>query len=70
MADLTALADNLTQESDELLAKHELLAKGVTLFQVAIALSAIAALTKRRFLWQAGLLLSCGGAVYLILGLR
>jgi len=70
MADLTALADNLTQESDELLAKHELLAKGVTLFQVAIALSAIAALTKRRFLWQTGLLLSCGGAVYLILGLR
>ena len=70
MAGITSLANTLTQESEDLLAKHELLAKGVTLFQVAIALSAIAALTKRRFLWQAGLLLSCGGTVFLILGLR
>jgi hypothetical protein len=70
MADITTQADALTRESDDLMAKHELLAKGVTLFQVAIALSAIAALTKRRFLWQGGLLLSCGGTVFLILGLR
>lgn len=65
-----AKATALAEESETLMAKHELLAKGVTLFQVAIALSAIAALTRRRFLWLTGLLLSCGGTVFLALGLR
>ena len=70
MEDIKTKADGLTEESEALMVKHELLAKGVTLFQVAIALSAIAALTKRRFLWLGGLLLSCGGTVFLVLGLR
>jgi hypothetical protein len=70
MDSIKTQADALAGGSETLMVKHELLAKGVTLFQVAIALSAIAALTKRRFLWVTGLLLSCGGTVFLILGLR
>lgn len=70
MDDLKVKADALDADSEALMAKHELLAKGVTLFQVAIALSAIAALTRRKFLWVAGLLLSCGGTVFLVMGLR
>lgn len=70
MEEIKTEADGLAKESSGLLAQHELLAKGVTLFQVAIALSAIAVLTKRRFLWLGGLALSLGGTVFLILGLR
>ncbi|HTB23510.1 MAG TPA: DUF4337 domain-containing protein [bacterium] len=70
MADIKTEATALAQESEDLMVKHELMAKGVTLFQVAIALSAIAALTRRRFLWQAGLLLGAAGSVFLVLGLR
>ena len=70
MEEIKGEADKLSKESSDLLAQHELLAKGVTLFQVAIALSAIAVLTKRRFLWVGGLVLACGGTVFLVLGLR
>lgn len=70
MEDIKVKADGLAKDSEALMVRHELLAKGVTLFQVAIALSAIAALTKRKFLWVAGLALSCGGTVFLVMGLR
>jgi hypothetical protein len=70
MEDIKTKAEGLEKDSEDLMVKHELLAKGVTLFQVAIALSAIAALTRRRFLWVAGLLLSVGGSAFLFLGLR
>jgi hypothetical protein len=70
MDDKKTQAEALAKDSEDLMVRHELLAKGVTLFQVAIALSAIAALTRRKFLWVTGLALSCGGTVFLILGLR
>jgi hypothetical protein len=41
----------------------------VTFFQVAIALAAIAVLTKKRVLWLGGLVLGLGGAVAFIRGL-
>jgi uncharacterized protein DUF4337 len=43
------------RRSQELMERHHHLALAVTLFQIAIALSAIAALTRRRLLWLAGL---------------
>jgi hypothetical protein len=70
MEEITKEAKNLEQESEEYARRNALLAKGVTLFQVAIALSAIAVLTKRRFLWGGGLLLGIGGTVFLFLGLH
>jgi hypothetical protein len=70
MEEKSAEATKLGQEADELLERHEILAKGVTLFQIAIALSAISVLTRKKFLWVGGLLLSLGGIYFLFMGLR
>jgi Domain of unknown function (DUF4337) len=43
------------EESEHHLRVHEILAKSVTLFQIAIAISAISVLTKRRRFWYVGL---------------
>jgi hypothetical protein len=48
---LKAESEEQDRESEALLHKHEILARAVTVFQVAIALSAIAALTKRKMMW-------------------
>jgi hypothetical protein len=69
MEEIKAEAEKLTHEAEALLHRHETLAKGVTLFQIAIALSAISVLTKKRFLWLGGLGLSLGGVFFLIKGL-
>jgi hypothetical protein len=60
---------DLGKESEQLFAKHEVLSKGVTLFQIAIALGAIAVLTKRKPLWFVSLGTSLGGVYFLISGL-
>jgi len=62
-------ATDLGKESQDLFAKHEVLSKGVTLFQIAIALGAIAVLTKRKRLWFLSLLTSVGGIFFLVKGL-
>ena len=67
--DIKIEADERQKASEAHLVRHNALAKGVTAFQIAIALSAIAVLTKKKPLWLAGLALSLGGVVYLILGL-
>jgi len=46
-------------------ARHVILAKAVTAFQVAIALCAIAALTKRKWLWYISMAAGGGGLVLL-----
>ena len=47
------------------LQKHVILARGVTMFQIAIAVAAISILTKRRLFWTASLLLGTVGAIFL-----
>ena len=57
------------QESSEThLEKHVSFAKSVTIFQIAIAISAIAILTRRKILWYASILLAAGATYYLIIG--
>ena len=51
------------------LKKHGTLAMSVTMFQVSIALSAIALLTRRKPLWLISLLLMVAGAVFFVGGL-
>jgi hypothetical protein len=51
------------------LARHEILAHGVTMFQIAIAVSAIAALTKRRWFWYLGLAFGAAGIGFLVYAL-
>jgi hypothetical protein len=47
--------------------KHEVFARGVTMFQIAIAIAAISALTKRRRFWIISLLFGAVGCVFLVL---
>lgn len=57
------------RRADSLLEHHHRFAISVTLFQIAIALCAIAALVRRRFLWLIGLAGGCGGLVFVAIGL-
>jgi len=56
------------ERSEALMERHHRFAFSVTLLQVAIALSAIAALTRRRLMWYAGLAISVLGAAMFVLG--
>ncbi|HLW35159.1 MAG TPA: DUF4337 family protein [Chthoniobacterales bacterium] len=49
--------------------QHEILARGVTMFQIAIAIAAISALTGKRRFWLVSLLFGIAGAVFLAQGL-
>lgn len=57
------------ERSEALMERHHQFAFSVTLLQIAIALSAIAALTRRQLLWYLGLAVSVGGAVKFVLGM-
>ena len=46
--------------------KHEVFAGGVTMFQIAIAIAAISALTRRRPFWIVSLLFGLAGCAFLI----
>ena len=48
--------------------QHEVFARGVTMFQIAIAIAAISALTKRRAFWLVSLVFGSAGVVFLVLG--
>ncbi|HEY2103000.1 MAG TPA: DUF4337 family protein [Chthoniobacterales bacterium] len=48
--------------------QHEIFARGVTMFQIAIAIAAISVLTKRRLYWFVSLLIGVIGCVFLALG--
>ena len=55
------------EHSSELnLASHQILAKGVTVFQIAIALGAISALTRKKWLWFVSLALGATGTVFFL----
>ena len=62
-------AESYEKTSESNLSRHVLLARAVTLFQIAIAISAIAILTKRKILWYAGLLFSGVALFFFITGL-
>src|SRR2546422_11699523 len=47
--------------------KHEVFARGVTMFQIAIAIAAISALTKRRKFWIVSLIFGGAGCIFLVL---
>jgi hypothetical protein len=47
--------------------KHEVFARGVTMFQIAIAIAAISALTRKRKFWIVSLLFGIVGCAFLVL---
>ena len=62
-------AEEDEQKSEAHLGKHVPLASAVTAFQIAIAISAISILTRRKKLWYGSLLLTAVGLVFFILGI-
>src|SRR2546423_1022413 len=48
--------------------QHEVFARSVTMFQIAIAIAAVSALTKKRRFWIVSLIFGITGAVFLALG--
>jgi hypothetical protein len=66
--DIKTQAEEHEKTSEEHLKRHVTLSKAVTIFQIAIAISAISILTRKRVMWYAGLLLTIAGAVFLFIG--
>ena len=64
-----AKAEGLRHHSEALMHQHEIMARAVTLFQVAIAVAAISVLTRRRAFWIVSLLFGAVGAWFLVGGL-
>ena len=62
------IADKLQGESRESLETHETFARGVTLFQVAIAIAAVSVLAKRRKFWYVGMAAAVIGIGFLVQG--
>jgi hypothetical protein len=54
--------------SEKLMNRHETFARSVTLLQIAIALSAIAALVRFKLMWYAGLGIGGAGLVMFVMG--
>ena len=61
--------DAKSNEADELLHRHHRFADGVALFQIAIALGAIAALARYRIVWFLSMLLGLAGAGFFIVAM-
>ncbi len=59
--ELEKLRDEMSHEADHLIHRHHHFANSVALLQVAIALGAVAALTKNRTVWLASIFLGAGG---------
>ena len=51
------------------LKKHIILARSVTLLQISIAISAIAILTRKRFMWWIAMCIASGGLFFLVSGI-
>lgn len=68
-ASLREEAQKLEEESREMIERHHHFAWSVALIQVAIALSAIAALTRMRIVWAGSLLIGLIGIILFVMGL-
>jgi len=62
-------AKKFEEDSEDHLKHHETLAHSVTLFQVAIAVGAIAALTRRKMFWFVSMGFGAIGLVFFVMGL-
>lgn len=67
--EIQTLAKEKQERAGAHLRLHLIFARGVTLFQIAIAMGAISVLTNRKPFWSVSLLLGLLGVVFLIQGL-
>ena len=68
-ADIKKEAEKFQKESDTHVEKHGILAKGVTLFQISIAIGAISIIVKRKSLWLVSMGFACIGIFFLLQGI-
>lgn len=66
--EIQAQAKERQAASEARLRSHVVFARGVTLFQVAIAVGAISVLTSRRSFWFVSLAFAMAGAAFLVQG--
>jgi hypothetical protein len=67
--DIEEVAREKEASSSENLRVHDILVRGVTVFQIAIAVAAISVITKKRWLWWGSLAMSLAGIGFLVQGL-
>lgn len=61
-------AEEFQKESNNHVAKHSVFARGITLFQISIAIGAISIIVKRKSLWLVSIGFACIGVFFLIQG--
>lgn len=67
--ELKLSAEESEKRSEIHMNKHNILARAVTLFQIAIAMAAIAILTRIKFLWMISIVLSAAAIGFLLQGI-
>ena len=67
-AEIQKEAQEKQHEAESNFHQHEVFARAVTMFQIAIAVAAISALTKRRRYWFLSMIFGVAGTVFLVLG--
>jgi hypothetical protein len=67
-ADIRKDAEEGEKSSEEHMRVHVILSRAVTIFQIAIAISAIAILTRKKMMWYMSLLLTALGCIFFVLG--
>ncbi len=67
-SEIKSEAERKQSEAKSNFRRHEVYARAVTMFQIAIAIAAISALTKKRRFWVVSLLFGAAGCVFLFLG--
>ena len=66
--EIKAEAEHKETEAKSNFHKHEVFARSVTMFQIAIAIAAISALTRKRRYWFVSLVFGLVGLAFLVLG--
>ena len=61
-------ADEAEKSSQSHMRQHIVFSRAVTIFQIAIAVSAIAILTRKKMMWYISILLSVAGSIFLVMG--
>jgi hypothetical protein len=67
-SEIKSEAERKQSEAKSNFHRHEVFARSVTMFQIAIAIAAISALTKKPRFWFVSLLFGAAGGVFLVIG--
>ena len=66
--EIKAEAEGKAKEAKSNFHRHEVYARGVTMFQIGIAIAAISALTRKRRFWVVSLVFGATGCIFVVLG--